>query len=225
VVPDPADENIPSIGRLLTLTDGVVAIALTLLVLQFRVPVTDALVRNPHSASLLWHALALDGDSLTSYLVAFVVIAQFWLVHHRMLSVMRGHSEGLAWRNFGFLLALTLMPFTSELYGRYGNNPVSITLFGLNLVAIGLTTQWIYHYAARHNLLLEKGRSPHDELVNNLRSFLRLAIVGLAILLAWFDTGFAKYAWLLFIVMPWIAERIVRSVERKRSQPAVETGA
>ena len=42
---------------------------------------------------------------------------------------MRGHSEGLAWRNFGFLLALTLMPFSSDLIGRFGSNPVAITLF------------------------------------------------------------------------------------------------
>ena len=222
---DLADQEIPSIGRLLTLTDGVVAIALTLLVLQFRVPVTNPLSMHPHSAKLLWHALALDGDSLTSYLVAFVVIAEFWPVHHRTLIVMRGHSEGLAWRNFAFLLFLTLMPFTSDLLGRYGNNPVSITLFGLNLLAISFTMQWIFRYAAGHNLLLEKGRSAHVELTNNLKTLLRLVIVGLAILLGWFATGFAKFAWLLFIVMPWFAERTARFIERKQSRSAVETDA
>jgi uncharacterized membrane protein len=219
-----SDENIPDTGRLLALTDGVVAIAVTLLVLQFRVPVTQTLKATPNSASALWSALAVNDDALTSYLVSFVVIAQFWLVHHRMLRAMRGHSEGLAWRNFGFLLTLTLMPFTSDLYGRYGSNPLAITLFGLNLVALGLTTQWIYHYAARHNLLVEEARSAHDELTGRLKSYLRLAIVGLAILLAWFDTGSAKFAWLLFIVMPWAAERIALFLE-KRSRPAVETGA
>ena len=149
---DPDDESLPGIDRLLALTDGVVAIALTLLVLQLQVP---ALVDNQDSARTLWHALDVDGSELTSYLVSFVVIAQFWLVHHRVLRSMRGHSEALAWRNFGFLLTLTLMPFTSDLLGRYGSNPLAITFFGINLVAISLTTQWIFVYAAHHQLLTD----------------------------------------------------------------------
>jgi uncharacterized membrane protein len=225
VAHDPADENIPSIGRLLALTDGVVAIALTLLVLQFQVPASQTLERNTHSASALWSALAIDGNALTSYLVSFVVIAQFWLVHHRLLSVMRGHSEGLAWRNFAFLLTLTLMPFTSNLLGRFGHNPVAITLFGLNLVAISFSTQWIYVYAARHNLLVEKDRSAHDELASTLRSLLSLAIVGLAILLAWFDNGLVRYSWLLFILLSPSSERLTRSLERRRSRTTLETGS
>ena len=154
----------PGIERLLALTDGVVAIALTLLVLQLQVPITHALERDPSSASNLWHGLDIDFSELTSYLVSFVVIAQFWLVHHRVLRSTRGHSEGLAWRNFSFLLALTLTPFTSDLLGRYSDNPVAIMLFGLNVVAISLTTQWIFYYAAHHNLLKEQARSVHAEL-------------------------------------------------------------
>ena len=133
ILPRIADEeSIPGIDRLLALTDGVVAIALTLLVLQLQVPARDT-IDNARSASELWKALGVDGGELTSYLVSFVVIAQFWLVHHRILRTMRGHSEGLAWRNFAFLLTLTLMPFTSELMGRYSDNPLAITLFGISI--------------------------------------------------------------------------------------------
>ena len=151
------DTNIPGIDRLLALTDGVVAIALTLLVLQLQVP-ANTVVKNADSAADLWHALNIDGSELTSYLVSFLIIAQFWLVHHRAMRDMRGHSEGLAWRNFGFLLALTLMPFTSDLIGRYGSNPVAITLFALNLALISLASQWIVLYAASHDLV--RGRAP-----------------------------------------------------------------
>ena len=58
-----------------------------------------------------------------------------------------GHArthEGFAGRNFSSCSRPTLMPFTSDLIGRYGTNPVAITLFGLNLVAISLSTQWIF---------------------------------------------------------------------------------
>ena len=166
---DADDENIPGIDRLLALTDGVVAIALTLLVLQLQVPVTHALEQNPDSAKACGTRSTSTEPEITSYLVSFVVIAQFWIVHHRVLRSMRGHSEGLAWRNFGFLLALTLMPFTSDLIGRYGSNPVAVTLFGLNLVAISLTTQWIFLYAAGHNLMIDAARSAHDERAARVR--------------------------------------------------------
>ena len=211
------DENMPGIDRLLALTDGVVAIALTLLVLQLQVPASQ-MVTNAHSASDLWHALDVDGSELTSYLVSFVVIAQFWLVHHRILRTMRGHSEGLAWRNFAFLLALTLMPFTSDLMGRFSDNPLAITFFAVNLVAISLSTQWIYWYAAGHNLLEESSRSRFEERVGLVRSLLTVAVVSLALILAWTDTGAARYVWLLFLVVPLVGSRIADRMES--AQPA-----
>lgn len=213
------EENIPGINRLLALTDGVVAIALTLLVLQLQVPASQAY--DAHSASQLWKALGVDGGELTSYLVSFVVIAQFWLVHHRVLRTMRGHSEGLAWRNFAFLLSLTLMPFTSDLLGRFSDNPLAVTFFAVNLVALSLTTQWIYVYAAHHNLLDERRRSRYEEVVGRVRSLLTIGVVSLAVILAWTDTHLSKYVWLLFLVVPLLGSRIATRLQT--SMPAGET--
>jgi uncharacterized membrane protein len=218
------DQDIPGIERLLALTDGVVAIALTLLVLQLQVPVTHALSKDPDSAHALWHALNPDASELTSYLVSFLVIAQFWMVHHRVLRGMRGHSEGLAWRNFSFLLALTLMPFTSDLIGRYGTNPVAITLFGLNLVAISLSTQWIFLYAAHHDLLMNVARSKHDERTARLRVLFVIGIVALSMALAWTAPQWAKFVWLLFLVVTPVAERVSRRVEHLRRFSHAESG-
>jgi uncharacterized membrane protein len=216
------DEDMPDIDRLLALTDGVVAIALTLLVLQLSVPVDHALTKHPDSAGALWTALDPDASEITSYLVSFLVIAQFWMVHHRVLRGMRGHSEGLAWRNFGFLLALTLMPFTSDLIGRYGTNPVAITLFGLNLVAISITTQWIWLYAAHHNLIKDAARSASDERTARVRVVFVLGIVAISLALAWTAPQLAKFVWLLFLVVPVLAERTARALERTRWVPKIE---
>ncbi len=209
------EENIPGIDRLLALTDGVVAIALTLLVLQLQVPLKNDVDAN--SASALWHALGVDGGELTSYLVSFIVIAQFWLVHHRILRTMRGHSEGLAWRNFAFLLTLTLMPFTSDLLGRYSDNPLAVTLFAVNLVAISLTTQRIYIYAAGHNLLDDERRSRYEETVGRVRSLLTVGVVSLAVILAWTDTSLSRYVWLLFLVVPFVGSHIARRFEASQN--------
>jgi uncharacterized membrane protein len=217
------DEEIPGIDRLLALTDGVVAIALTLLVLQLQVPVSRTLDSHPSSPSALWKALDIDFDELTSYLVSFVVIAQFWLVHHRVLRRTRGHSEGLAWRNFGFLLALTLTPFTSDLLGRYSDNPVAVMFFGLNIVAISLSTQWIFYYAAGHGLLRDTVRSAHAELVARVRAALVIGVVTLSIVLAWTDTRLARFVWLLFLLVPAAGERVSGRIEGRQGQIAGRT--
>jgi uncharacterized membrane protein len=209
VQPVADDESMPGIDRLLALTDGVVAIALTLLVLQLQIPH----LANANSASALWRALDPDGSELTSYLVAFVVIAQFWLVHHRILRVMRGHSEGLAWRNFAFLLTLTLMPFTSDLMGRYSDNPLAVTFFGINLMALSLSTQWIRVYAARHDLIVGERRSRYEEQVGRVRAVLTVVIVAISLVLAWTDTSLARYVWLLFLVAPIAGGRIAARME------------
>jgi uncharacterized membrane protein len=211
------DRDMPGIDRLLALTDGVVAIALTLLVLQLQIPAHNV-EGNADSASALWHALNVDGAELISYLVSFFIIAQFWLVHHRVLRTMRGHSEGLAWRNFAFLLSLTLMPFTSDLLGRYSHNPLAITLFGLNLVALSFTTQWIHLYAERHGLIDDERRSRYEELVGRVRALLTVGVVSLALVLGWTDTALARYAWLLFLVVPLIGTRIAARIAA--DQPA-----
>ena len=82
----------PSVDRLLALSDGVVAIALTLLVLQLRVPSLPS--ASADSASALAAALAKGGDQLTAYVISFYVVAQFWLVHHRVFQHLVGQEEG-----------------------------------------------------------------------------------------------------------------------------------
>ena len=102
------------------------------------------------------------------------------------------------------------MPFTSDLIGRYGSNPVAITLFGLNLVAISLSTQWIFLYAASHNLLMTRRGRRTTSGRRRVRALLVIAIVALSLVLAWTDTNLAKFVWLLFLVVPPVGERVSR---------------
>ena len=97
-------EDLPGVERLLTLSDGVVAIAITLLVLQLNVPPPPQLAAEADSASVLATQLGQGADQLVSYVISFYVIAQFWLVHHRVFRRIAGQREGLAWWNFAFLI-------------------------------------------------------------------------------------------------------------------------
>src|SRR5579859_4610095 len=131
--PRPAgrQDEAPSAGRLLSLSDNVVAFALTLLVLQVKVP---SQVANPQSAADLAARLSTEGGQLVSYGIAFYIIAQFWLTHHRVFRHIVSHHEGLAWWNFAFLFTITVMPFTSNLLGEYASNPLAVDIFAVNLM-------------------------------------------------------------------------------------------
>ena len=144
-------DDLPSTDRLLALTDGVVAIALTLLVLQLKVPSLPSATAD--SAAQLAAALGKGGNSLVSYVISFYVVAQFWLVHHRTFQHLAGQQEGLAWLNFAFLFTITIMPFTSALLGDYSSNPLAVDIFALNLLLASLSTQLTFELGRRRGLL------------------------------------------------------------------------
>src|SRR6202050_24311 len=124
------NDDMPSIDRLL---------ALSLLVLQLRVPSLPS--ASADSASALAAALAKGTDQLTAYVISFYVVAQFWVVAHRVFQHLVGQEEGLAWWNFAFLFTITIMPFTSDLLGQYGSNPLAVDIFALNLLLGTLSPQ------------------------------------------------------------------------------------
>lgn len=200
--PDPGGQrdDMPAMDRMLTLSDGVVAIALTLLVLQLRVPLASE-VSHPSSASDLAGQLAKDASQFLSYAIAFFVIAQFWLVHHRVFRQIAGHHEGLAWWNFAFLFTISIMPFTSELLGAYGYNPLAVDIFALNLLLASLSTQAAASLANRKGLL-KPDADDRAIAIGRLRGITMTAVIVVSIGLAWVNTDAAKYAWLVMALIP-----------------------
>lgn len=209
-----AREDPPGVDRLLALSDGVVAIALTLLVLQLRVPAA-AQVADPSSAADLAAELGRGADQLVSYVISYYVIAQFWLVHHRVFRHIAGQREGLAWWNFAFLLTITLMPFTSDLLGAFSDNPLAVDIFGLNLLLASLATQATMVFGRRQGLLT--GRTiALDTRIGAARSWASVLVIALSMGVAWTSPGAAKFCWLLLAVAPRAGERWLARGARPR---------
>ena len=198
----------PGVSRMLTLSDSVLAFALTLLVLQFTVPVVRAGEDRAdiNSAAVLARGLAHDGDKLVAYLIAFFVIAQFWLAHHWVLHRLTGHHEGVVWLNFGFLFTITALPFTSNLLGSYGNNPLAIDIFGLNLLLATLATQAITLVGQRTEVLTVDAESGHYRAAR-ARVPVILVLIALSMGLAWVDTTAATWCWYLMPVAAPVSRR------------------
>ena len=208
--------DLPSVDRLLTLTDGVVAIALTLLVLQLKVPPL-ADVTDPNSASALASELGKGGDQLISYVISFYVIAQFWLVHYRVFRQVAGQQEGLAWWNFAFLFTITVMPFTSSLLGEYSSNPLAVDIFAVNLLLASLATQATLIFGHRKGLVVERS-GPESLFAGRMRLLANTLVIALSIGVAWKSTGAAKYCWLLLALAPRVADFLTVRRERARSR-------
>jgi len=195
--------DLPGVDRLLALSDGVVAIALTLLVLQLNVPAPATLI-NPDSASELARHLGNGADQLVSYVISFYVIAQFWLVHHRVFRRITGHQEGLAWWNFAFLFTITVMPFTSDLLGKFSENPLAIDIFAANLLLATVATQLTAAYGRRKDLVTPE--SAQHMRVARYRVAASVLVIVVSIVLAWINPDAAKYCWLLLAFAPRFAD-------------------
>ena len=134
-------------ARVLALSDGVVAIIITLLVLDIHVPELG------RGQSLL-DALGEIRPTLTAFVISFILAGMYWISHRDLFSLVRRTDRGLVWLNLLFLLPLCLLPFAASLLGRYDLEPVALRVYGLDLVAIALarTVIWLYATGRPHLL-------------------------------------------------------------------------
>ena len=201
------------VERLLALSDGVVSIALTLLVLQIAVPAVSSMHR-PDAASDLANALGMNYNAWISYVISFYVVIQFWILHHQVFRRITRQREGLVLWNAAFLFAVSVMPFTSNLLGKDGSNPLAVAIFALNLLLANLAMQGTQEYARRRDLM-RPGRYDFGAYRWNYAA--SLTVIVLSLVLAWINTTVAELCWLLFGVVPQIAARLRGGWSRVRA--------
>ncbi|WP_433435841.1 TMEM175 family protein [Nonomuraea sp. CA-141351] len=150
-----------SVGRLAGLSDGVFAIAMTLLVLELHAPVVEAVHRqNPvwESGALnaeqgLWHALVLLGPKLLTYFMSFLTLGIFWLGQQTQLNQFKRANRHLTWIHLAFLAAVSLMPFSTALLGEYIDYRLALAVYWLNLLLLGAMLLASITYGHRAGLL------------------------------------------------------------------------
>lgn len=139
-------------SRLETFADGVMAIAITLLILEVRVPHVGG--RD------LGRALAHQWPSYAGYLVSFLTIGIIWVNHHHMFKLIARVDHAFLMLNVLFLLAIAFLPFPTALVADYVRDPhgrtVAAVAYGLTMVAIAIMFNVVWNYASgRHRLLVE----------------------------------------------------------------------
>jgi len=112
-------------SRLEFLVDGVFAIALTILVLELKVPELE----DRRSVAALGQALAHEAPTFISYLVGFILLGVFWYRHNHQFEHFRVITRGMLALHFVQLAAAAFLPFCAALMGRYPINPLSSVVY------------------------------------------------------------------------------------------------
>src|SRR5918992_3259185 len=181
-------------SRIVAFSDGVFAIAITLLVLQINVP--ESIPQGKTLGDELWDQ---HGDFL-AYGLSFAVIGRVWLVHHRFFGDVTSFDSNLMALNLIYLGLVVLIPFSSEVLGDYGDTEAGVILYAANLSLTNLVGGVMFLYAARAGIttecFVEYVKSPI-----RLRNFAGSAIFGLSIVIALLDPLAAILVWgILFLV-------------------------
>jgi uncharacterized membrane protein len=192
-----------SLDRLTSLSDGLFAVAMTLLVLDLRVPVS--LVTSGSSEHGLWDALLRMGPSFAAYLLSFTMLGTFWLAQHGLLSIFGRCDRTLTWINLGFLFVVSLLPFSAALLAHYAHLRLAVGVYWLNILLLGVMLEWSARYG-RRTLLPEESQAGARLTTFRRRILIAQSLYALAALICFASTQASIAALavvqLYFIVSP-----------------------
>jgi uncharacterized membrane protein len=184
------------IGRLNSLSDGVFAFALTLLVLSLQVP----LLTSRDTSVVLGEKLIAEWPIFMSYLISFGVIAAWWRVHHWIYGQIRRCNQTLISLNFAFLLCITVIPFLTNLLSLEGDIFLATTLYAVIQSAAGFLMIGIWLYASHGSRLIDPRLKYRTIRFVTLRIFTAPAAFLISIPIAFFSTTAAQLSWILIPV-------------------------
>jgi uncharacterized membrane protein len=178
--------------RLCSLTDGIYAIVLTLLVLDLKPPSDEGL----SDAALIDDVLRQIPNFL-AYIASFAVVAQIWQRHHRLFTHQLRCDVTIVGLNFLHIFLVTLIPYTASLVWHYSNDRFAVILFNIDLAAGGGSLMLIARAVARRPHLREPDR-PVAVLSDHwaVRRIYGLSGI-LSIVISFIDLHFSLLVWIL----------------------------
>lgn len=125
-------------------SDGVFAIAITLLIIEIKVPAIEHATNEE-----LIHSLSEMSLKFLGFLISFAIVGHYWSVHHRIFGYLQKYNTTLLWLNLAFLWSVVLLPFSSGLIGEYSSDLhlyVPYVVYVVNVCLVGLMNciLWLY---------------------------------------------------------------------------------
>jgi uncharacterized membrane protein len=194
--------------RLLALSDGVIAIAITLLVLEITVPEVPAGTPLSVVADRVfdqWH-------EYVGYVLSFLVIGLYWTLHRRIFVHITAHDQGVVWLNLLFLLLVAFVPYATSVFSTYPNQlGISFIAAVLALTGLSLAALWIH---ASRKELIEEGLTSRTVAIQATRFLASPLVFAVSIVVATVDPAWSVLTWLLLVpINGALNSRLVESLE------------
>jgi len=190
-----------SVERLAALSDGVFAVAMTLLVLDLRAPAAEAI----HSEQGLSAALGALAPKLVMYVMSFMTLGIFWVGQQSQLNHLARSDRGLSWIHLLFLFAVSVTPFSTTLLAEFSRYRIAMLIYWLNLLLLGasLYFSWV---CAWHSGLVKDDLPKDVSTAIRRRIFIAQALYAFGALLCLIDTywsvGFIVLVQLNYAIAP-----------------------
>jgi uncharacterized membrane protein len=196
-----------NVERLAALSDGVFAVAMTLLVLDLHSPAAAKI----HGDAELLHALVRLAPQLGVYMMSFMTLGIFWVGQQTQLNQCTAADRDLSWVHLAFLFAVSLMPFSTSFMAGFVLYRVALVVYWLNILLLGLMLLWSWRLAVRHGLVNADGLRLSRAIER--RIIVAQALYAIGALLCVFNTiwslGFIVLVQLNYALAPPILRRVI----------------
>ena len=201
--------------RLILFSDAVFAIAITLLVIEIKIP---EIHEKPVTENAVLHKLAELIPKFVGFLVSFLLIGQYWIVHHRMFSFVINFTDRLIWLNILFLFAIALMPFSTGFYSEYVLRGVvtPVIFYTANIALLGLANFLMWRYLSNQRNNLTENLTPALAKYFSLRA---LTVPTIFVLFSFVYLYKPMIAFFIPILIPFIMRLIFNPMKKKITNP------
>ncbi len=138
-----------NLDRLAALSDGIFAVAMTLLVLDLHIPSAAQV----HSERELFGALAALAPQWVAYLMSFLTLGILWAGQQTQLNHLDEGTRDLTWIHLGFLFTITMLPLSTRLLAEFISYRGALGIYWLNILLPGVMLYWSWSYATRADLI------------------------------------------------------------------------
>lgn len=187
----PHAKNALGMERIVFFSDAVFAIAITLLALEIRLPEVAGL-----DNAELWRGLSSIYPKYLSFMVSFLVIGNFWFIHHRQFGYIERYDTRLIFINLFILMAIAFIPFPTLVISENGNRAATI-FYALTMCAVGLLLALLWFHASSNHRLTAPDLPPAIVRRGMARNLSVSAVFLLSVALAFIHPDLAKFSWIL----------------------------
>ena len=183
--------------------DAIFSIAITLLVLDIRLPTLPPGQEDAAFSGALWQTV----PALVGFVVSFFVIALYWRAFHRMMQYIRQFDQPMLLLTLAFLFMIAIMPFPTAVLGAYGNNRMPIAFYQSMIALSSLAMFAMWWHASHGGRLIDPDLDPRLIRLNAIRQLVPAFVMLVTLPVTFYYTGYAEVSWVIMIPLTVLVRR------------------